>query len=84
MKNVLKGKADGTVDIVIKGGIPDKYEKEQLEALGNMPDMPPLSPSDIAAACGEESEKAFWAQWQNDNPNWRQRDDAKELSKIIG
>ena len=27
---------------VIKGGIPDKYEKEQLEALGNMPDMPPL------------------------------------------
>ena len=42
-----------------------------------------VSASDIAAACGEESEKAFWAQWQNDNPNWRQRDDAKELSKII-
>ena len=42
MKNVLKGKANGTVDIVVKGGIPDKYEKEQLEALGNMPDMPPL------------------------------------------
>ena len=133
VKTVLKGKADGAVDIVVKGGIPDKYEKEQLEAfgekpdktvyystgtptldtdkrymfvlskkngrltlidpfysvyplmypLGNMPDMPPLSPSDIAAACGEESEKAFWAQWQNDNPNWRQRDDAKELSKII-
>ncbi|MDO4398645.1 MAG: hypothetical protein Q4C21_09630 [Oscillospiraceae bacterium] len=42
MKNVLKGKVDGTVDIVVKGGIPDKYEKEQFEALGNMPDMPPL------------------------------------------
>ena len=41
-ENVLKGKVDGTVDIVVKGGIPDKYEKEQLEALGNMPDMPPL------------------------------------------
>ena len=34
VKTVLKGKADGAVDIVVKGGIPDKYEKEQLEAFG--------------------------------------------------
>ena len=78
VKNVLKGKADGTVDIVVKGGIPDKYEKEQLEALGNMPDMPPHSPIDIAAAQSEEREKAFWAQQQNDKPNWHKSDDVEE------